>query len=75
MAINSVKIGILMLVLWVIPVVGLALAITGLVFALVSYGNLKNDMARAGIFLNGLGICLSILNLTVSMYLFLSGDI
>lgn len=75
MAKNSVKIGIIMLILWVIPVAGLVLAITGLAFALVSYANLKDDMARAGIFLNGLGIGLSILNVTVSMYLFLSGDI
>ncbi len=75
MAKNSVKIGIIMLVLWIIPVAGLALAIAGLGFGLASYANLKDDMARAGIFLNCLGICLSILNVTVSMYLFLSGDI
>jgi len=75
MARNSVKIGIVMLVLWIIPFIGLMLAVAGLVLGIVSYGNLKNDMARAGIFLNSLGFGLSLLNLSVSLYLVLSGEV
>ncbi len=75
MARNSVIIGILMLALWVVPGIGLIMAVAGLVLGIISYDNLKDDMARAGIFLNSLGFSLSILNLTVSIYLFLSGEV
>ncbi len=75
MARNSVKIGIVMLILWIIPFIGLMLAVAGLVLGIVSYGNLKNDMARAGIFLNSLGFGMSLLNLSVSLYLVLSGEV
>ncbi len=75
MARNSVKIGIIMLLLWVIPVAGLVLAVAGLVLGIISYSQIKDDMARAGIFLNSLGFSMSLLNLTVSLYLFLSGEV
>jgi len=75
MARSSVKIGIVMLVLWIIPVVGLMLAVAGFVLGIVSYGNLKDDMARAGIFLNTLGFGMSVLNLGVSLYLFATGEV
>ncbi len=75
MARYSVKIGIILLVLWVVPIVGLMLAVAGFVLGIVSYGNLKDDMARAGIFLNSLGFGLSLLNLAVSFYLFASGEV
>ncbi len=74
MARTSVKIGIIMLALWIIPVIGVALALTGLVIALVSHSNLKNDMSRAGIFLNSLGLGLALLNITVTFYLLITGD-
>jgi len=72
---NSVKIGIVMLILWVVPFIGLMLAVAGLVLGIVSYSNLKDDMARAGIFMNSLGFGLSVLNLSVSLYLLLSGEL
>ncbi len=75
MARNSVKIGIVMLILWVVPFIGLMLAVAGLVLGIVSYSNLKDDMARAGIFMNSLGFGLSVLNLSVSLYLLLSGEL
>lgn len=75
MARNSVKIGIVLLVLWIVPVIGLALAVAGLALGLVGYSNLKDDMARAGLFLNCLGFSMSLLNLTVSLYLLLSGEV
>lgn len=75
MARNSVKIGIVMLILWVVPFIGLMLAVAGLVLGIVSYSNLKDDMAGAGIFMNSLGFGLSVLNLSVSLYLLLSGEL
>jgi len=72
---NSVKIGIVMLILWMVPFIGLMLAAAGLVLGLVSYSNVKDDMARAGIFMNSLGFGLSVLNLSVSLYLLLSGEL
>ena len=75
MARNSVKIGIVMLILWMVPFIGLMLAAAGLVLGLVSYSNVKDDMARAGIFMNSLGFGLSVLNLSVSLYLLLSGEL
>ncbi len=74
MARNSVKIGIIMLIAWIIPLVGLILAIIGLVTGAISYADSKSVMARAGIFLNSLGLGLAMLNIIVTFYLFLSGD-
>jgi len=71
---NSVKIGIIMLFMWVIPIFGFVLAAAGLIFGINSYSVSKDAMARSGIFLNSLGLGLSLLNITVSVYLFISGD-
>ncbi len=64
-----------MLVLWVIPVFGIILALIGLAFGLNSYVNFKGEMARAGIFLNSLGLGLSLLNITVTLYLLIFGEL
>ncbi len=74
MARNSIKIGIVMLVAWVIPLVGIILAVTGLVIGIASVPSSRRDLARAGIFLNSLGLGLSLLNLTVSIYFLLSSE-
>ncbi len=74
MARNSVKIGIVMLVAWIIPLFGIILAVTGLVAGIASVPSSRRDLARAGIFLNSLGLGLSLLNLTVSIYFLLSSD-
>ncbi len=74
MARNSVKIGIVMLVAWIIPLFGIILAVTGLVTGIASVPSSRRDLARAGIFLNSLGLGLSLLNLTVSIYFLLSSD-
>ncbi len=74
MARNSVKIGIVMLVAWIIPLVGIILAVTGLVIGIASVPSSRRDLVRAGIFLNSLGLGLSLLNFTVTIYFLLSGD-
>lgn len=64
-----------MLVAWIIPLVGLLLAIIGLVLGIQDRNGSRPDLARAGIFLNSLGLSLAIINITVSMYLVFSGII
>jgi hypothetical protein len=75
MARSSVKIGVIMLLAWIIPVVGLLLAAVGLAIGISGYSASSREMARAGIFLNSLGLALSLLNISVSLYLFLTGTI
>ena len=72
---TSVKIGIILLIAWVIPLLGLFMALAGLVMAALAYGQHKNVMARAGIFLNSLGLAMALLNLSVSLFVILSGSI
>ncbi len=74
MARNSVKIGIVMLVAWIIPLLGILLAVTGLVIGIASVPSSRRDLARAGVFLNSLGLGMSLINLTVTIYFLLSGD-
>ncbi len=75
MARSSVKIGIIMLFAWVIPVVGIFLAAVGLVLGALDRSGARPDLARAGIFMNSLGLFLAMINISVSLYLFLSGAI
>ncbi len=71
---NSVKIGIVMLIAWVIPLLGIIFAVIGLVLGITSFSSKKEDLARAGILLNSLGLFLAIINLSVSIYFLFSGD-
>ena len=71
---NSVKIGIVMLFAWVVPLLGIILAVAGLVLGITSFSSKKEDLARAGVFLNSLGLFLAMINLTVSIYFLLSGE-
>ncbi len=73
MARSSVKIGIIMLLMWAVPLLGHGLSVAGLALGITAYSKQKDDMARAGIFLNSLGLGLSLLNIAVSLYLLSSG--
>lgn len=75
MARKSVIIGIIMLAAWIVPLFGVFLAVIGLALGIADSKRPRSDMARAGIFLNSLGLCLSLINVSVSMYLFFSGVI
>ncbi len=74
-AMNSTKIGIVMLAAWILPLVGFPLGTIGLIFGLIGLNSSRRDLARSGIFLNGLGLGLSTMNIIVSLYLLLSGQI
>jgi len=75
MARSSVKIGVIMLAAWIIPVVGIFLAIVGLVLGAMDRSGKRPDLVRAGLFMNSLGLFLSVINVSVSLYLFYSGAI
>lgn len=75
MARSSVIVGIIMLAAWIIPLFGIILACIGLFQAISSYSTPQKDLARAGLFLNSLGLILSLLLVTVSLYLYYSGAI
>lgn len=73
MARSSVKIGIIMLAAWIVPLLGIILAVTGLIQAILGYAAGQHEMARAGIFLNSVGLILSLILIAVSVYIYLSG--
>jgi len=75
MARSSVKIGIIMLAAWIVPLLGIILAGAGLVQAILGYAAGQRELARAGIFLNSLGLILSLILITVSAYIYLSGAV
>ena len=75
MALNAVKIGIIMLVGWIIPMIGIPLGIVGLVFGIIGYASSRPDLAKAGVFLNGLGLSLTAINMLISFYLLFSGQV
>ncbi len=75
MARNSVKIGIVMLLFWVVPLIGFILALVGILLAAMDHSGTRPDLVRAGLFLNSLGLGLALLNLTLSIYLVVSGVI
>jgi hypothetical protein len=72
---SSVIIGIVMMLFWIVPLFGTMLALIGLTIAIASYKPPDQRLAKAGIFLNSLGLVLSLTLVSVSLYLFLSGAI
>lgn len=69
----SLYIGIVSLLAWIIPLIGLPLSITGLVLGLVSLNSPRRDMARAGISLGVIGLFLTVAYMILAFYLVTSG--
>ena len=65
---TSLVLGILSLIFWLLPILGLPIGIVGLVF-----GIKRNH--TAGIVLNVIGLCLTSANLAVGFYMGLSGQL
>ena len=72
---NSTLCGIVMLAGWVFPLLAIPLGIGGFVMGLISLTSQRRDLARTGIFLNGLGLGLTALNVFLAAYLLLSGKL
>jgi hypothetical protein len=66
--------GLFGLILWIIPLLGLPVTITGLVYSLNALKREKKGMAVVGVILNGLGLVATILNALWGAYLGVTGQ-
>ncbi len=72
---SSVLCGIVMLAGWVIPLLGLPLGVAGLAMGFTSLSSPRRDLARAGLFLNSLGLGLTVLNILLAFYFMMTGKL
>ncbi len=70
---TSLFIGLICLIAWVIPLIGIPLSIIGLILGLVSLNSSRRDLARAGISLGAIGLFISIAYTILGFYLITSG--
>ncbi|NLA05465.1 MAG: hypothetical protein GX881_07110 [Firmicutes bacterium] len=75
LAYTSVQCGIIMLAGWFMPFLGLPLGLAGLYMGVTGLTSSRRDLARAGIFLNSLGLALIVLNTYLSYYMLTSGKL
>ncbi len=72
---SSILCGIMMLAGWILPLFGIPLGVAGLVMGITGLSSHRRDLARAGIFLNGLGLSLAALNMFLAFYLLTTGKL
>ena len=70
---TSTVLGILMLAAWILPIAGLPLGGLGLILGIMGLTSSRRDLANAGIFMNGLGLGLTMINMIVTTYLLVTG--
>lgn len=75
MARSSTLCGIVMLAGWILPITAVPLGIAGLVMGITGLSSGRRDLARAGIFLNGLGLGLTAINAFLAFYFLMSGKL
>lgn len=75
LAYTSVQCGIIMLAGWILPFFGFPLGLAGLYMGVTGLTSPRRDLARAGVFLNTLGLALIALNLYISYYMLQSGKL
>jgi hypothetical protein len=73
-AVASLTLGILSLVCWCLPILGLPMTIVGLVLGIKDHKSSKPGMAIAGIVTNIIGLVLSVINAAVGAYLGATGQ-
>ena len=71
-AVAALVLGIIGLLAWLIPFIGLPIQIVGLVLGIQSRKSTKHGMAIAGIVLSSIGILLSIVSALLGMLIFAS---
>lgn len=64
-----------MLAGWILPLTAVPLGIAGLVMGITGLSSGRRDLARAGIFLNGLGLGLTATNAFLALYFLMSGKL
>jgi hypothetical protein len=70
----SLVLGILGLLTWIIPLLGLPVSITGLVFGINALKRVRKGMAVAGVVLCSIGLLLGALNFAWGAYLGATGQ-
>jgi hypothetical protein len=73
-AIASLVLGIVGIIAWIIPILGLPITIVGLVLGCKGRKSIRKKVAASGIILSIIGLVLSILNLSISVYIMLASQ-
>jgi len=73
-AVASLVLGLIGLVGWCIPIVGLPMSITGLVLGIRGLKGPRSGYATAGIVLNGIGLLATVVNIIIGAYLGATGQ-
>jgi hypothetical protein len=73
-ATQSLVLGIIGMVAWFIPIIGLPVQIVGLVFGVKAKNSTKSGRASAGIVLCIIGLVLSVANASIGAYLGATGQ-
>lgn len=73
LAVAALVLGIVTLGAWLIPAVGIFMALVGLVLAYLSQNSPRQQLARIGLILNGLGLLMALANALLGSYLGLTG--
>ncbi len=74
-AVASLVLGILGLIAWIIPIIGLPIGITGLVLGIKDLGSFRRGMACAGITLCIISLVLTVANAAIGAYLGATGQL
>ncbi len=71
---TSFILGIIGLIAWLIPIIGLPVTITGLVKGIKAWNSSKHTIAVVGVVLCIIGLVLSIINMAIGAYLGATGQ-
>lgn len=74
-AVTSLLLGVVGMLAWLLPIIGLPVAIAGLVFGVRSINTEKKGMAIAGLTLSIIGIVLSIINASIGAFMGATGQL
>jgi hypothetical protein len=66
--------GIASLIVWLLPIVGLPVAITGLVLGILGSKGSRRGMAIAGIVLSAIGLAGALINASIGAYMGATGQ-
>jgi Na+/proline symporter len=69
LAIASLVLGIISLLAWLLPILGVPIAVVGLVFGVMSRNSPRRRMAIAGMVMSAIGLLAVVVNLGVSLFL------
>jgi len=74
-AVTSLVLGIVGMLAWLLPIIGLPVTITGLVFGIRSMNSANKGIAITGLTLSIIGIVLSIIDAAIGAYMGATGQL